>query len=85
MGTPHGLIILRSLTSYPSGDRIISNPYYDATDKMEKAGVNPDYILGWQSGYTHNPEIEEQNRNEVYEAGYADGKARNSDGYADWT
>ena len=58
--------------------------YYDFTTKMEKDGINDDYIQGWQSGYILNPPREEQRTNEAYEAGYEDGKARNADNYSKW-
>lgn len=58
--------------------------YYDFTTTMEKASVNDDYIQGWQSGFLLNPEREEQRRTEAYEAGYADGKARDMDNYKNW-
>ena len=51
---------------------------------MESESVNDDYIQGWQSGYVLNPPREEQRINEAYEAGYEDGKARNTDNYTNW-
>lgn len=62
----------------------MSNEYYDAIDKMEKEGVQREYIIGWASGYTGQPEREEQRVTEAYEAGYADGQEKNADGYGDW-
>ncbi|MBD3620128.1 MAG: hypothetical protein HUJ28_11720 [Chromatiales bacterium] len=58
--------------------------YYDTTVAMEKAGVDAEYIQGWQGGYLHNPEREEQRVTEAYSAGYEDGKARKTDGYSSW-
>jgi len=67
--------------------------YYDAVKKMEEAGVHPDYIIGWQSGYWLNPEREEQRvteayeagyAKEAYEAGYAKGKEKDASGYEEW-
>lgn len=58
--------------------------YYDFTVKMEKGAVNADYVEGWQSGYVLNPAREEQRLTKAYEAGYADGKARNTDNYSSW-
>lgn len=58
--------------------------YYDAVDKMEKMGVEPEYIVGWQGGYLYMPEREEQRVTEAYEAGYADGKARKLDNLDSW-
>lgn len=58
--------------------------YYAAVDTMEKAGVDPEYVQGWQGGYVHNPEREEQRVNDAYSAGYEDGQARNADNYKSW-
>ena len=58
--------------------------YYDTTVAMEKAGVDPEYVQGWQGGYLHNPEREEQRVNDAYNAGYEDGKAQKTDGYSSW-
>lgn len=58
--------------------------YYDAITKMEKAGVNPEYINGWASGYTMNPKREEQRTNEAYEAGYDKGVAKDATGFESW-
>jgi hypothetical protein len=62
----------------------MSNPYYTAIDKMEKAGVDAEYIDGWACGFLRNPKREEQRVSEAYEAGYEDGSAENSDGYQQW-
>lgn len=62
----------------------MNQEYYDAVVKMESAGVDPEYIQGWQGGYLLNPEREEQRVTEAYEAGYEDGKDHNVDGYSDW-
>lgn len=58
--------------------------YYDSIDKMEKAGVNGEYLNGWASGYLHNPKREEQRLTEAYEAGYADGEEKNADKFKSW-
>jgi len=58
--------------------------YYDFTVKMEEAGVNPEYIMGWQGGYICNPIREEQRVNEAYEAGHEDGSEKNMDNFANW-
>lgn len=58
--------------------------YYDAITKMEKAGVNPEYINGWASGYTMNPKREEQRVNEAYDAGYEKGVAKDATGFESW-
>ena len=54
----------------------MNQQYYDATTKMEAAGVDPEFIEGWQSGYVLNPPREEQRLTEAYEAGYEMGKGR---------
>ena len=50
--------------------------YYETVDKLEKMGVDKDYIQGWVGGYLGNPKREEQRLTEAYEAGYEDGSAR---------
>ncbi len=62
----------------------MGNDYYDAIDRMEKQAVDREYLNGWASGYLHNPKREEQRLNEAYEAGYADGWEKNSEGYLRW-
>lgn len=62
----------------------MSNPYYEAIDKMEKAGVDADYILGWASAYYQNPPREEQRLNDAYNAGYEKGKAKDGSGFEAW-
>ena len=62
----------------------MNQTYYDFTVKMEKEGVNDDYVQGWQSGYLLNPPREEQRTTEAYEAGYEDGKAHNMDNFSSW-
>lgn len=59
--------------------------YYEASTKMESAGVDPAYVLGWQSGFLHNPKLEEQRVTEAYDAGYNDGLEGKTDGYSSWT
>jgi hypothetical protein len=61
-----------------------SNPYYEAVDQMEKMGVEDEYIQGWESGYLGMPQREEQRLTEAYEAGYADGKAKNTANFGNW-
>ncbi len=58
--------------------------YYEAVDKMEKMGVEPEYIQGWEAGYLNMPEREEQRVTEAYEAGYADGKDKSTDNFPEW-
>ena len=55
--------------------------YHDHVDAMEKAGVDPEYIQGWQGGFLINPIREEQRVNEAYSAGFDDGTERNMDNY----
>jgi hypothetical protein len=62
----------------------MNKEYYNATVAMEKAGVNEDYIIGWQCGYVLNPPREEQRVTPAYEAGYAKGKAREMGGFEEW-
>lgn len=50
--------------------------YYETVDKLEKMGVDREYIQGWIGGYLGNPKREEQRLTEAYEAGYEDGSAR---------
>ena len=58
--------------------------YREASVKMEEAGVNQDYIIGWQMGYMNSPEREEQRVTDAYSAGYEDGKERNADNFSAW-
>jgi hypothetical protein len=58
--------------------------YYDTVTKMEKMAVDDQYIQGWQCGYLLNPKREEQRLTEAYEAGYADGEAKNTDNVSKW-
>ena len=58
--------------------------YYEAIDRMQKAGVDPEYISGWASGYLHNPRREQQHVNETYEAGYAHGFEKDSGRFEAW-
>ncbi len=53
--------------------------YYDTVDKMEKTGVDREYMLGWMGGYLHNPDREEQRHTEAYDAGFEDGQNKNTD------
>ncbi len=50
--------------------------YYETIDKLEKMGVDREYIQGWIGGYLENPKREEQRITEAYEAGYDDGTAK---------
>jgi hypothetical protein len=62
----------------------MNNRYYDTIDKMEKAGVQREYILGWASGYLQNPKVEEQRVTDAYEAGYEDGVNKKADNFNSW-
>ncbi|HFD87954.1 MAG TPA: hypothetical protein ENJ35_09805 [Gammaproteobacteria bacterium] len=62
----------------------MNDEYRATTDVMEQNGVNQDYIIGWQGGYLGHPEREEQRITEAYEAGYADGGAKNTEGWKNW-
>ena len=62
----------------------MSTVYYETIDKMEKKGVNPDYINGWACGFLHNPKREEQRVADAYDAGYADGQEKKTDGFDAW-
>lgn len=50
--------------------------YYETVDKLEKMGVDREYIQGWIAGYLDNPKREEQRLNETYNAGYEDGQSK---------
>ncbi len=58
--------------------------YHEACTTMEKMGVDPEYLLGWQNGYWLHPTREEQRVNDAYDAGYGDGKARNTGDFGKW-
>lgn len=49
--------------------------YFETIQKLEKMGVNSEYIQGWASGSLANPKREEQRTNDAYDAGYEDGEA----------
>ena len=66
-------------------DTKMNKEYYNAVTKMEEAGVDPEYIVGWEGGYVLNPPREEQRVTEAYEAGYEDGKEKNADNFSSWT
>jgi hypothetical protein len=62
----------------------MNEEYYAAIDKMEKANVSREYVVGWATGFLQNPAREEQRVNEAYEAGVADGEAKNADNFEAW-
>ena len=49
--------------------------YFETIQKLEKMGVNSEYIQGWAGGFLGNPKREEQRTNDAYDAGYEDGEA----------
>ena len=63
---------------------MINTVYYETIDKLEKMGVNPDYVQGWAGGFLGNPEREEQRVTDAYSAGYEDGQNQTTDSAADW-
>ena len=66
------------------GENYMYKEYYTAIDKMEKANVARDYIVGWASGFLQNPKKEEQRINDAYESGYTDGEAKNDGNFDGW-
>ena len=60
----------------------MNQEYYDTVVKLEKDGIDPEYVQGWQGGYVCNPEREEQRLTDAYSAGYADGTEHNTDNSA---
>ncbi len=62
----------------------MNQTYYDAVDKMEKMGVDPEYVQGWQGAYLKNPKREEQRLTEAYEAGFEDGAEGSLDNLDKW-
>ena len=58
--------------------------YREVTTRMEQAGVDPDYVLGWQGGYLGHPEREKQRVSDAYTAGRADGQEKNTDNFDKW-
>lgn len=58
--------------------------YFDIVKRMEKIGVNDNYIQGWIAGYLNNPEIEEQRITSEYKSGYQDGKEKLEDNFTNF-
>ena len=58
--------------------------YREATAKMEKLGVQADYVIGWQGGYLGHPEREEQRASDAYTAGFKDGSEKSIDNISAW-
>ena len=48
----------------------MKNMYFETIQKLEKMGVNSEYIQGWAGGSLGNPRREEQRTNDAYDAGY---------------
>ena len=67
-----------------SWEVFMNTVYYETIDKLEKMGVNPDYLQGWVGGFLGNPQREEQRVTEAYSAGYEDGQNKTIDSAADW-
>ena len=47
----------------------MDNAYYETVSRLEKLGIDQDYIQGWVGGYLRNPEREEQRVTGAYKAG----------------
>lgn len=62
----------------------MNKEYFDTVTKLEKDGIDPEYIQGWQGGYVCNPEREEQRVNDAYSAGFEDGSAHKTDNAANF-
>ncbi len=58
--------------------------YYQTISDLEKKNVIGEYIVGWASGFLGNPKIEEQRITESWEAGYTDGREKNTDSAEKW-
>jgi len=58
--------------------------YHKTVVEMESAGVDAEYLQGWQGGFLVNPKREEQRVTEAYEAGYEDGSNGVTDGFKKW-
>nr|VFK31858.1 MAG: hypothetical protein BECKMB1821I_GA0114274_102742 [Candidatus Kentron sp. MB]VFK32469.1 MAG: hypothetical protein BECKMB1821G_GA0114241_11139 [Candidatus Kentron sp. MB]VFK75597.1 MAG: hypothetical protein BECKMB1821H_GA0114242_102642 [Candidatus Kentron sp. MB] len=62
----------------------MNQQYYDGIDKMEKMGVNKEYIHGWIGGFIQNPKREEQRITPAYDAGYEDGENKDESNFENW-
>lgn len=62
----------------------MNSVYYETIDKMEKKGIDPEYVNGWASGFLHNPKREEQRINEAYAAGYSAGWEKKTGDFEGW-
>lgn len=63
---------------------MVDQTYYDTVTKMEKDGIDPEYMDGWMSGYLRNPLREEQRITDAYQAGYDDGQEKTTDNMANF-
>jgi hypothetical protein len=57
----------------------VNTMYYETVDKLEKMGVDREYIQGWMGGFLGNPSREEQRVTPAYSAGYEDGQNQTID------
>ena len=62
----------------------MNKQYREGVTKMETAGVDPDYIMGWQGGFLGHPKREQQRASDAYKAGYEDGQEKNADNFVSW-
>ena len=62
----------------------MNKSYRELTNKMEAAGVDPDYVIGWQGGFLGHPKREKQRASDAYNAGYEDGQEKNGDNFSNW-
>ncbi|KAA3621099.1 MAG: hypothetical protein DWQ08_14575 [Proteobacteria bacterium] len=62
----------------------MNTTYYETVDKLEKMGVDKEYIQGWIGGYFGNPQREEQRVTEAYTAGYEDGQNHKTESAVDF-
>lgn len=58
--------------------------YYETIDKLEKMGVDREYIQGWIGGFLQNPMREEQRITDAYTAGYEDGTEKEISSAEEW-
>jgi hypothetical protein len=58
--------------------------YYETVGKLQKMGIDWEYIQGWVGGYLGNPRREEQRTSEAYAAGYEDGQNKNTANADNW-
>ena len=62
----------------------MNKTYYETVTKLEKDGIDPEYIQGWAGGFLENPLREEQRVTDAYTAGYEDGKNQSTDNAASY-